>query len=575
MSFALFLPLALLSCGDDAEVVHCNCHCACGEGDMEDSCVLGDSEIEHSDPPDSRPPHTGDTRQPDDSPTDTAPPPDPIELLDPWVEPDVLVTPIPLVPGADATVRYRGSLASGAKALQLAYGFDDNSSGEELDLALGADGWEATFAVPSDATALHMTFLDPDAETLDDAAGLLYHASAEFPYLGPWLVWNRIATPGDGLLVSWETSVPCLGVLEFGTDPSLGHYVAGAVSDTLHHVQLTGLTPGDTLYYRVWDSARASSEVFTYVVPDPADPFRFVALSDIQSYSEDGRFLDTVSEIGATAPDAAFALPVGDLVGWDDPVAWWLFFHLGRDLWSWLPLVPVPGNHDGFGSTSALGGFYRYFHVPWTSSTQPWYSLDFGGTHLLILCSNFLSTLAEGGSQYTFAEADLASCWSGGVRTCDHVFAANHIPPYNAGMRHFHEQYDVRPVTALFEDTVDWHISGHEHIPQRSFPLRYDGQLAASGDYGVGSDDGVGYLVLPSAGSYPGSTLANPTTPEGPVRDLIAFPDLTDGHTTEDAELGFAVVTVDLTGLTLETWATGPYSTAEPAELVDSVSAGY
>ncbi|MFH1464241.1 MAG: metallophosphoesterase family protein [Pseudomonadota bacterium] len=573
MNAAFLLPLALLAC-DGAPVVHCNCHCGCCGEEADDSCVPVDSPTEHTGQPDSRPPHTGDTRRPGDSAPDTAPPVDPIEALDPWVEPDVLVTPIPLVEGGEATVLYRGSLASGAKQILMDYGFDDRGSGEELELVLGADGWEGTLDVPRGSTALHMTFVDPDAGTLDDAAGLLYHASAEFPYLGPWLVWNRSAQPGSGILVSWETSVPCLGVLEYGTSASLGCYAAGAVTDTLHHVAVTGLSPGDVLYYRVWDSSGAASEVYTYDVPETADPYRFLAIADIQSYSASGRMVDTVPELIAAAPDAAFALSIGDLAGWDDPVAWWMYFHMGRDLWSWLPIVPVPGNHDGSGSATLLDGFYRYFHVSWTSPVEPWYSLDFGGTHILALCSNLLPTLAEGAGQYAFAEADLAGCWSGGVRTCDQVFAAFHVPPYNAGMRHFHEQYDVREVTALFDGTVDWHISGHEHVPQRTFPLQYDGQIAPSGDYGIGPDDGVGYLVVPTAGSYPGYSLADPGTPEGPARDVFTYPDMSTGSTVSGAELGFTVVSVDAAGITLETYATGSSSAAAPARLIDSVTSG-
>ena len=513
--------------------------------------------------------HTGDTQ-------DTGEPIDPetmVEKLDPYSEPAVRFSPDPFVAGAKLTVTYEGALVGTAKNLTFTYSLEDTSPDYEAEMTPTKTGFEATIELPKGSLALHGAFEDPDTGDDDDRDELDYHAASFFPYLGPWLHWSATAVPGDGVVVAWETTQPCLGVVEYGSTDALGSWAVGSYDDTVHHVEITGLVPGDTLHYRVWDSRGQVSDSYEYAVPDTTAAHSFIAMADLQSYSIGGSLENTAAELVANHADAAFALIAGDVVGWDSPTVWWVTLYEIRDLVSAVPLVTVPGNHDGDVNDSPWI-YDRYMAPPHVAPDEPWYSLDFGGTHILALDSDDESSLEEGGDQYAFVEADLAACWHGATRVCDPVFATWHVPPYDVGSRHFSQQFGLRPSTALFDGNVDWHFSGHEHLYQRFEPLQYEATLATSGSYGVGSDDGVGYIVLPPAGTGTSGSLIDPEDPEATVRELLAFPAIAEDATHHDGELGWVIVEVGAADLTISAWGVGSSSSATAPQLLESISYG-
>lgn len=544
-------------------------------------CQPGDTEEDIPDdtgpPPDTDTEETGDSETQDTEPVedtgDTAPPESMVAKLDPHSSPDVLIEPIPLVPGGDVTVTYRGELADSAKQLSVHFGWDDSSWGSSEKMNATHDGFEISFEMPKETVAVHLNFSDLDTGDSDDRDGLGYHASSEFPYIGPYLSWSGTAQPGDGIVIGWESSFPCMGVLEWGLDEKLGSWAVGSHEDTVHQVELTGLTPGDVVYYRVYDSLENVSEVYDYEVPDTTAAFEFLSMSDLQPWDIEGRLDDTVGEAMAAHPDARFALLAGDVVAWDTPLSWWLTFHMGRDLFASMPVIPVPGNHDDYGTGGTLlEGFQRYFDLPWPTSTEPWYSLDYGAVHLVSMYSDDPGSMTAGHAQYAWLQSDLASCWSGSTRVCDWVFASWHVPPYNVSMRHFYEQYDMREMTQQFQGEVDWHVSGHEHVYLRFLPLHFDAQLADTGSYGSGTDQGVGYVVMPTSGSSTATSSIDPTLKDASVRDLLAYPSLAEDSVDMPAQLGFVAWAIDGSDLTITAYGTGESATAAPAEVLETYS---
>ncbi len=520
---------------------------------------------------------SGETDQPEDSTVeDTAPPDDPVEVdpmiakLDPYEIPDVEVSPQPLVAGAPATISYRGNLIEDATTMMLYYGTDGGSCYNGAEMTATKEGFEVTIDIDKDVEGLHLSFYDDENSEWDDGGGHQYHASTVFPYLGPWLTWSATAQPGYGIVVNWETNLACLGVVQHGSDAKLGTYEVGPVTETVHHVELTGYQPGDTVYFRVYDSAGQQSEIFEYELPDPTDAYKIVAMADIQSYSESGRFNDTVAELMSSQTDAQLTLIAGDLIGWDSPGSWWLLLAMGREYWAKVPMLPAPGNHDGYGAEELLDGYMRFFDMPFPATSEPWYSVDYGSTRFLSLYSTDLNEMTAKSSQYSFVQTELAGCWSGGTRVCDWVFAFWHVPPYNTGMRHFSEQDDRRALTELFDGEVDWHITGHEHLYQRMLPLQYEATEAPSGLYGQETDDGVGYMVLPTAGSSGGTTVVDPTDTDAYVRELIGYPTMPTKSTTVTSELGFVTLEVDGTDMTITSYGLGEYAKAEAVEVIES-----
>ena len=508
---------------------------------------------------------------------DSTLPPD-FDALDPYVQPSVHVAPPDAGPGETITLTYTGALDD-REQLVAHYGFDgwnlaaeglesevdgdDTAWFAETGMVPSPDGFTMTLDLPADARALHVAFTDPDAEEWDNNDGLDYHWAFGGPYAGPWLTWNEVAGPSSGVVVNWESSVPCLGIVEHGPTEELGQWVVGEVTDTIHHVPLTGLEPDMAVFYRLRESSGVTGQVRSFRTA-PAEPegFRFVALGDMQDNGENQRWSEVAAAVLAEQAEADFLLVTGDMPANDKPGHWWTFFDKGRELFAGRVMMPTVGNHDtpGDSSDEDTSSFRRYFELP---GEQNWYAFDYGDARFVALSSEN-GTFGPGEAQYVFMEGALAGATGP-------VFATWHKPPYNAGSRHGAEQQETRPITALLDGAVDWVLSGHEHFYQRMVPIRYEAVAAPSGQYGREEDDGVGYLVLPPAGNAPLGDLFEAGSLYADARPLLAWPEVDDEDETGDSELGFVVVEVGAAGIVVQTYAMGDLDEPTEPRLIDGV----
>jgi hypothetical protein len=514
-----------------------------------------------------------------------------VAILDPYVEPEVWATPLVPVPGKPVVVHYRGALA-GLDGVTIHYGFDgwthlasvptlvSDGSGLEASWYLDApmtrskDGsWQATVDTPSDGRSLHFTFVGIDG-SIDDDDGQQYDQSLVFPFVGPFLTWNHEAQPSNGVVVNFETSIPCWGVVAFGPTPRLGLCATGSSMDRMHHVALTGLAPGTTWYYEVMDSAGNASGVQAFTIADDGPTsFSFVVLGDVQDDGTTADWSRAVDEVLLAAPNADFILGTGDFADWNEPRFWWIFFDRARDLLSTRVFLPTMGNHDFF-NHEAVGSstfFGRYFDLPYPGPDQYYYGLDYGRIRFLVLNSQD-PTISYGSTEYVWTGDQVAACWDGDRRLYDRVFAFWHVPPYDAGSRHGMGVSRTRNLTWWLDGTVDWHFSGHEHLYQRTIPLQYSAVPAPSGLYGTGSDDGIGYSVAPSAGSDVEDELISTSADTLGFRALLAWPVLDASETEVDSELGFLTVEVDGTRYQIDAWGLGPPGEPEDAHVIDTVT---
>ncbi len=528
-----------------------------------------------------------DTDSDSDSDTDTDTDGYPWAHLDPYQQPLVRVEPLPLEPGGWATVIYEGPLV-GSEALSLHHGFNgwnevqglvdmvqvtngnDESWYRELAMEEQGDGsFQLEIDLPTDLRALHMVFHVPDTDTWDSNGGHDFHQSLELPYIGPYLTWNDSVGPEDGVVVSFETSLPCLGVVEYGADPELGAAVVGEVFGRMHHVSLGGLEPDTTYFYRIWDSSGWSSELHSFATAAAdASSLSFLVMSDMQDAGESNVWAEVAAEVTASHPDVQLAVLPGDLAADDSPGNWWTFFDRGRELFAGLPILPVPGNHDtpGVDSSTDTSSYERYFDLPTNcDGSKACYSLDYGEVHFLGLNSEDPEGFdRDSGDQYVFAAEDLAALWDGGVRTSSWVFAYWHVPPYNAGVRHCEEATSYRNITELFDGNVDWHFAGHEHLAQRNLPMQYNAVAATSGAYGLGTDDGVGYIVTPPAGNWPNSGIVPADSELSRYRDRLAWPEVDETDQVE-SEVGYLLVDVDESAIRIRTYGMGTVEEPAPA----------
>jgi hypothetical protein len=381
------------------------------------------------------------------------------------------------------------------------------------------------------------------------------------------MTWSDAAGPADGVVVTFESAVPCRGVVLFSGPDGLVHVRTGEVFDTLHHIVLDGLDPDITYTGVVADSTGRFSDAFSFTtLAEDEDRLSLLVMADMQ---DGGLPEDTWPAVAlaalATVPDARAAVLVGDLTANDNPGHWWRFFAGGAPLFARVPLIPLIGNHDtpGIASSPDDRSFRRWFDRP-----TAYYAVDLGPARLIALSSEILAELESGSAQHTWLRATLAT-----TRLEDRpwVFAGSHHPPYDIGARFASETERYREVTELCDGVVDWFFAGHEHIYQRTLPLRYPGEAAPSGAYGLGPLDGVGYLVAPTAGDV---TFDRVILTEGPGAEAwaqVAFP-TAPGSEDYPEEQGFIEIELDGPAFALLSWGVGTPEAPLAPWVRDSVS---
>ncbi len=510
--------------------------------------------------------------------------------LDPYVEPVVTITPEDLVGAESVVVHYSGALSEG-NAVTLRYGVDgyyehadieleqltnDLIFTRDVEMSWTGDGWQVELELPEDITALHMAFVDGD-EQIDNQDEQDYHRSKVFPIIPPYLTWDDSVTPSDGIIVSFGTDIPCLGVVSYGTDPdNLDTLLVGEVFDILHHIPLVDLEPETTYYYTVHDSAGHTSPVYHFTTtPESFSAFTLLVMADLQDNgTEDERWPEIANIIVDSHPELDLILMPGDMTADDYPGYWWRLFEGGRSLFPYVPMLPVLGNHETptGKSNSDYSSYARYFQLPQAPANEAYYAQTYGNTRFLNFNSEIPEQFGESGAQMAWAQEETAMLWDGPDAVYDWVFASWHSPVYNVGKRFAPEQYKFRPVTELFDGNVDWVFTGHEQLYQRINPVQFSGVLAPSGSYGVMGDDGVGYMVLPAAGNHLWDRVISESEAGGEVRDLLAYPILADGQIEVDVEHGY--VTVDIDGRTMEmqVWGVGNADIPLDLHVMDTVT---
>ncbi len=504
----------------------------------------------------------------------------PVGAVDPWIEPTVRLEPIVPVPGELATISYYGAFA-GDKDLNVIYGFDGYidlglEGSESLELleypfdvhhvvepmtALDGGGFEYSFTWPEDATAIHFYFGDGEGNLDEGGDGQAYHASVESPVMGPWLTWNDLAQPGFGVVVGFRSAEPCYGIVEWGEGEALDRLAVGAEFSFQHNIELLGLSPETSYSYRVVDSAGRISDTFSFTTP-PENPvtYEFAVMADMQ---DSGQLDERWGEVAQAAIDAhpglAFVMMPGDLPARNYLSHWWRFFHLGRPLMASVPILPALGNHDTPGDNSHSDStiFEGFFSLPVDpEATSPYYAQSFGNTLLLTLNSERSGQVRVDGEQYQWLAERLDETWVDGERQVQHVFVQGHFPPYSVRSPWGEYLLDHREITSLFEGNVDWVFYGHDHMYVRMLPLRFEAELAPSGSYGLGEDDGVGYIVVPCAGQTLRDQVIAADHEQAFLRELIATPEI-EGEATLQSEHGFVTVAIDGASREITTWFMG------------------
>jgi hypothetical protein len=286
------------------------------------------------------------------------------------------------------------------------------------------------------------------------------------------------------------------------------------------HAVLTGLQPGQTYYYSVghegWDRGDVSGSFTT--APTGRQPFRFTAFGD-QGSTYDS--IGTTTLIRSQNPD--FHLHAGDisyaesggsglLTDGYDPRVWDSWFTTVEPAAGVIPWNAVVGNHEmePWYSPDGYGGDFDRFDFPGsTSSGAPttYYSFRYGNVGFVALDANDVSYELpanfgySGGAQVSWLNSTLAAFRADA--SIDFIVVYFHHCAYCTCVVHGCdggvEQYFV---PAFDTYSVDLVINGHNHIYERTYPIRSGSTVSTNVPIGGSwnSANGTTYITAGGAG---------------------------------------------------------------------------
>jgi hypothetical protein len=336
------------------------------------------------------------------------------------------------------------------------------------------------------------------------------------PTSGPSATAALVASPYIGettptsVVVAWATDASGASEVHYSTDTS---YSQTATASSFlrdgkywHSATITGLTADTTYHYRVYtggvDLTPWTDVTFRTAPSSDATQITFAGLGDSRPGSTSSDPSTSARNVAAQMDqrDFAFAIHTGDIVygggvctgsdsGWNQYLRG--YFDLYEDSIKQAPFYTAIGNHE-LGSGSASCGYDAYTGVYYLPENAPsgdeerYYSFDWGNIHVVVL--NTEQTYSTGSTQYNWLENDLQNTdrrW---------IVAAFHRPAYSSGP-HGSEEAVQDYLVPLFEQYgVDVVLNGHDHIYERTCPIK-DGACTTI------DDGGVVYFVTGGAGA--------------------------------------------------------------------------
>lgn len=308
----------------------------------------------------------------------------------------------------------------------------------------------------------------------------------------------RIGWPGSDTSRSisflWRTDLDTLAsVVEWGPNGELTNRSEGksftfggsnADQARIHELKLCGeLEPGTTYSYRVGGDGHWS-DTFTFTTPpEPGsfDTFTVAITGDSRgAYAEWALMLDAIDSY-----DPDLILFSGDMVEFGtDQTEWNEWFAAGEGVLESTVLVPAHGNHEFLAIN-----YFAQFSLP---NNESWFSIDYGTMTVASLNDSFVPIDVLEYDEVAFLDEVF------GQSEADWKFVMHHRPMYSTCTRHGSETTLRQFWEPPFErHNVDFVLAGHNHIYERSQPIR-NGDVAEPGE-------GTMYLVTGGAGAplYP------------------------------------------------------------------------
>jgi HEAT repeat protein len=299
---------------------------------------------------------------------------------------------------------------------------------------------------------------------------------------GPYLQFSN----PEEMIVLWETDVPGPSRVDYGQTATFGHYIDQTAPVTLHRVVLRALALEGIYHYQIRSGdVQAGPFTFRSAVHD-STPFTFAVFGDSRTSAEQSSAVGR--QMASHQPH--FLLHSGDLVSNGAVYEQWeeqFFSPLGEVL-ARIPFFPVLGNHE-----QNSVHFYNFF------PSGSWYSFEYGNACFIALDTNTASGGFEPGTeQYGWLQRTLeetSALWR---------IVWFHHPPYSSGNHgcSIEQQEALAPLLERYQ--VDMVFNGHDHIYERSFPMRAGRREDESGIIYVVTGGGGAPLYPVDAGEWTG-----------------------------------------------------------------------
>lgn len=278
-------------------------------------------------------------------------------------------------------------------------------------------------------------------------------------------------TQQTSTIICWRTEADTDSVIEWGPTPLLGQAAGNPGSRAKSHaVEIVGLQPGTSYYYRVSSGGQPVTARGTFTTAPAANvsDFTFLAFGDSGTGSPEqlalGRRMAT--------EQVDFAIHTGDVIypygALANPVGEYneRFFRPYEDFLDRLPIFPVIGNHD---LIALLGQpFKDVFHLPDNGSSiarELYFSFEWGDAKFIALETTGLF-LVPVGDHATWLQREIQN------NTKKWLIVYMHIPLYSCGS-HGDSAVLKHVLGPQFENgKVDLVITGHDHNYERTRPIK-------------------------------------------------------------------------------------------------------
>jgi hypothetical protein len=295
---------------------------------------------------------------------------------------------------------------------------------------------------------------------------------------GAFLWRTDVDTLATQIQISKTSAWPDGAEVVHGRSFLFGSGTVGEGTHRMHEVRLCGtLEPNTTYTYRVGGEGAWSP---AYEFSTPGAPGTFESFRVAMAGDSRGAY-DTweASLVAMEAHDPDFYLFSGDMVQLGiNQAEWDAWFDASGELFASKALVTAHGNHEFLAQN-----YFAQFAFP---GNEEWFAIDYGNLLLLTLNDTVAGKELVETVQPEFMDAVLSASDS------DWQIAMHHQAAYSACTVHgSSEAVQDAWVPVWDAHEVDLVLAGHNHIYERSVPIR-DGVEAA---------DGTVYVVSGGAGA--------------------------------------------------------------------------